>query len=71
MYNLPPLLHWTHVVLNYIEPEDKSGTPKQPGDGRLVIGRQHSDADEDGVDELLLFNQKLTNEEVLSLKNMI
>ena len=94
VYNLPSSLHWTHVVLNYIGPEDgtqgiivylngeledtdthKSGTSKQPGDWRLVIGRQHSDADEDyasvGIDEFLLFNQKLTDEEILSLKNMI
>ena len=94
VYKLPSSLVWTHVVLNYIGPEDdtqgirvyfngaledtdthKSGTQKQPGDGRLVFGRQHSDADEDyasvGVDELLLFNQKLTDEEILSLKNII
>ena len=94
VYNLPAQLVWTHVVLNYIGPEDdtqgirvyfngeledtdthKSGTPKQPGDWRLVIGRQHSDTDEDyasvGVDELLLFNQKLNDEEIQSLKNIV
>ena len=53
----------------------KSGNPKEPGDGRLVVGRLYSDIDDTyasvGADELLLFNQKLDDQEIMSLKNII
>ena len=91
MYNLPSRLDWTHVVLNYMGPEDgtqgirvyfngelgdtdtaKYGQPREPGEGRVVLGRA---GDEDyasvGVDELLFFNQKLNDDEILTIKNIV
>ena len=44
-----------------------------PGDGRIVIGRRYSGLDEAyssvQVDELLFFNQTLTEEEIIMLSN--
>ena len=59
------------------EKNDKTLTTRssQPGDGRVVVGRYHTDLDEKyasvDVDELLFFNQSLSSEEIMSIKNII
>ena len=45
-----------------------------PGDGKLVLGKQYTDEDYKNVnmdlDELVFFNRKLTEQEVLKLYNV-
>ena len=80
---------WTHVVINYIGPENGQGIriyydgeqadsdttrtadSKLPGDGRIVIGRYHTDWDDRyasvQLDELIFFNMKLSESEITVL----
>ena len=89
------LSDWTHVVLNYIGPQDGEGftvyyngvqtgndttkgslnTAVSSGDGRVFVGkyptnldRQYSGVD---VDELLFFNEHLSDDDVQAISNMI
>ena len=84
---------WTHIVLNYIGPNNgqgieiyhngvqirndatKSGATRSSGDCKVVIGRLYADTDDwygsVDVDELLFFNQKLTDQEIQDIRNMI
>ena len=45
------------------------------GDGRVVVGRYHTDLDEKyasvDVDELLFFNHRLTDAQITSIKNNV
>ena len=53
----------------------KASTSVQLGNGRVVIGRRHVDGDYDyagvDVDELLFFNEKLTDQQIMDIKNMV
>ena len=84
-----PLSDWTHVVMNYIGPEDgqgiriyvdgietgsdvtKIGYLSQPGEGRIVVGRLHTDQNENyasvEVDELMFFNATINDSQVTML----
>ena len=82
---------WVHVVLNYIGPnngtrlyqngqEVKSDDSKDTasvssGDGRTVLGRLYTDADNHygnvKVDQLIFFNQALRDEEVELIYNSL
>ena len=86
---------WTHIVLNYIGPENgqgiqiyvdglptesaasKTSRPSQCGNGRVVVGRLLTDRDhikdyaDVDVDELLFFNEKLSDQQVIDIKNII
>ena len=83
---------WTHIVLNYIEPNNGQGiriyhdsiltgsddtmqvSNYSTGDGRVVVGRQETNNDFGyigvDVDELLFFNEKLSDQEIPEVKNM-
>ena len=84
---------WTHIVLNYIGPENGEGCQLfldgvltgndvtktvdtfSTGHGRVVVGRVYTDTDQQytgaEVDELLFFNQALSEQQVWDIKNMI
>ena len=84
---------WTHVVLNYIGPNDTQGIriyhdgvqtgssdikvagTYSPGDGRVVVGRNGYNQDSGyagvDVDELLFFNEKLSDQEIMDIKDMV
>ena len=53
----------------------KSLVSRSPGDGRIVVGRQYTDRDQDNsyasleVDELIFFNAALTSDHVQSIYN--
>ena len=53
----------------------KDGRPNNPGDGRIVIGRQLTRGDRDyasvEVDELLFFNEALSEDQIMMLKEHI
>ena len=59
------------------EKDDKTMTAKtsQSGNGRVVVGRYHTDLDEKyasvDVDELLFFNHRLTDAQITSIKNNV
>ena len=83
---------WTHVVLNYMGPNNgqgiriyhngvqigndttKSGGTRSAGDSKVVIGRWQTNRDQwygsVDVDELLFFNQKLTDQEIQDIRNL-
>ena len=85
---------WTHVVLNYIGPNDGQGIriyedgvltgsddtkslgrdPSPQGEGRIVVGREFTHFDDKyasvTLDELLIFNQTLSDQQILDLKDM-
>ena len=80
---------WTHIVLNYIGPNNEEGIriyengiqtgsddtqsahAYQPGEGRVVIGRQYTDVDAAyasvDIDELLFFNETLSDQDIRDL----
>ena len=81
----PVLNGWTHIVLNYIGPNNGDGikfyngaevmsaTTRShnsfpAGDGRVVIGRYFTNQDMEyssvQIDELIYFNNSLTNGEI-------
>ena len=85
---------WTHIVLNYIGPNDGQGIriyldgvltgsddtksldrdPSPPGEGRIVVGREFTHFDDKyasvTLDELLIFNQTLSDQQILDQKDM-
>ena len=88
------LTEWTHIVLNYIGPnngqgiqiyyngqEVESDTIKDAarshsaGDGRVVLGRLYTNSDDYygsvEIDELLFFNQTLSNDDINALYNAV
>ena len=54
---------------------EKNVSPSSAGDGRIVLGRRYTDKDKDyasvQVDELIFFNQALTNDQVELIYNSI
>ena len=88
-----PPTGWTHIVLNYIGPDDGQGftiyhdgarvlgasdkkpVTGPPSDGRVVVGRRFTYLDEEyagiDMDELLFFSEKLSDQEILDIKNMV
>ena len=84
---------WTHIVLNYIGPDDGQGIAiyhdgghevgdsdkmpltYRPSDGRVIMGRRFTYPSQEyagiDVDELLFFNEKLSDQEILDIKNMV
>ena len=82
---------WTHVIINYIAPENGQGiqvyyngyltgadmilslssNTNNPGDGHIVIWRYYTDGDHlyasVQLDELMFFNEKLTDSEIIML----
>ena len=87
-----PPTGWTHIILNYMGPDDGQGftiyhdgghevdasdkepLTNPPSDGRVVVGRRYAYLDElyGGIDmdELLFFNEKLSDEEIVDIMNM-
>ena len=55
--------------------DTKSSATLTFGDGRVVVGRMYTDGDEGyagvDVDELLFFDEKLSDQEIMDIKNMI
>ena len=84
--------NWTHVVLNYLGPDDGQGSKiylngilvasdsmkdafsYPQGDGSVVLGRRFTHIDgyypNADVDEILFFNQSLTDEQISQLGNI-
>ena len=78
---------FSHLVLNYIGPSNgqglriyfdgtfsaqaKQAASHSSGDGRVVVGRFHTEDDEIfDIDELLFFNHQLSDQEIMELQNM-
>ena len=84
--DVTPPSGWTHVVMNYLGPEDEQGirvyfngtqvrsdntkqpATYQPGGDRVVVGRFYVNYDDSygnvDMDELLFFNEALTDENI-------
>ena len=55
----------------YYSVQTKATTAISSGDGRVVVGRFHTEDDESfDIDELLLFNHQLSDQEIMEVKNM-
>ena len=55
--------------------DTKSGGTNPPGDGRVVVGRFYTDLDTSyggvDVDELLFFNEMLSVQKIMNIRNII
>ena len=93
MVGVPIYDDWTHVVMNFVGPNDEEGLKGYsdgrlwdtdssllswtflPGDGRIVVGRTYADNSADifyanyDLDELFIFNEKLSEDQILAMKN--